>query len=272
VGHAQLDIVSCVYLITNQKTSKRYVGCTTSTLKRRWQQHVATARNGSPYLLHKSLRKHGKEVFRIEILEVIPGTHEDLLRAEVAWIRRLDCVAPKGYNLTRGGQGLDFTVPEVKAAQKEGSRKRSATSAWRSAQSIAKLKLHNDPEYKKRHVEGVRRKASDPTWVKAVTEANRSKPKDPDWIAAHAKGVQERSRNLIWRNNLVEGARKRSANPNWQRASADALSRGRSITAAKALERDALCSPEERERRIKRREAVRRSAAKRKRERLARVL
>lgn len=261
-------VAGYVYLITNRVTGKKYVGCTTGTIENRWQQHVKDAKRGLPYMLHRSLRKHGEGSFKVEPLETVEGSHEDLLQAEIAWIQRQDCVVPNGYNLTHGGQGLDFSVPEVREAQLQGSRKRSATASWRTAQSEAKLKLHADPEFKKRHTAALRKKAQDPAWLQANAESNRSKPNDPEWREAHAEGIRTRSANQTWRDNLVEGARKRVANPDWQRASAEALSKGRAIIAAEALARDALCSPEERARRVKRREAVRRSAAKRKRQRL----
>jgi hypothetical protein len=51
------------YIITNLITDDRYVGKTTRSIQRRWQDHLAKSRSGSLTHLHKAIRKYGAGAF-----------------------------------------------------------------------------------------------------------------------------------------------------------------------------------------------------------------
>lgn len=90
-----------IYQITNTETSKRYIGKTKSTLKRRMYEHVLDAKNGSTTWIHQSITKHGKDVFVIEALEEVPNA--ELKTKEMEWIK----LEKPEYNMTGGGEGCD---------------------------------------------------------------------------------------------------------------------------------------------------------------------
>lgn len=256
-----------IYLITNTINGKQYIGCTIKPIEKRWRGHLNEARRGCAYALHRAIRKYGAKSFQVECLEEVADSHEALLAAEVRWIADLQSQVPRGYNLTDGGQGIDFSVPETRRRQIEGSRKRSASPEWLKAQSEAKKKLYADPDYHQRHTVLMQTLAQDPEWKSKNIEIVRRMPSDPKWREAHKAGVAKRTQDPAWKAALTEGARRRSRDPDWLKANAELLEKTRATTSARALERDALFSPEERLRRQKQREAVRRSYAKRKRER-----
>jgi group I intron endonuclease len=97
-----------VYLIRNRINSKVYVGKTSQSLERRWQQHVWTARSKKIFNwpLHNAIRKYGADAFAIEpICEATTLTELNTLeRFHIAQYCGTD---PKiGYNRTTGGDGV----------------------------------------------------------------------------------------------------------------------------------------------------------------------
>jgi len=95
-----------IYLIENQITKKVYVGKTGWTAKRRLLKHLdnATLRNQSS-LLYNSIRKHGRDVFTISVLETCPESEAN--NREIFYIAEYESFTDrsKGYNLTAGGDG-----------------------------------------------------------------------------------------------------------------------------------------------------------------------
>jgi len=92
----------CIYLITNLITKKVYVGLTTREPEIRWQQHEYSGRNPK-YHFHHSIKKHGWENFKPEILaENVPI--EELNDLEIYYIALYDSFN-NGYNSTKGGDG-----------------------------------------------------------------------------------------------------------------------------------------------------------------------
>ena len=90
-----------VYKITNMINGKIYVG--------KHSQKIQNKDNyfGSGVLLNKAINKYGKENFKKEILESC--TKDNLSEKEIYWINTLNCFAPNGYNLAKGGNGGNST-------------------------------------------------------------------------------------------------------------------------------------------------------------------
>jgi len=88
------------YSICNLINDKRYVGIATS-IDKRWGEH--TSGHGSK-ILHQAFKKYGVENFLFEIL--FEGNEQEAKDKEVEMIVELNTVAPHGYNLTLGGEGL----------------------------------------------------------------------------------------------------------------------------------------------------------------------
>lgn len=97
-----------IYRITNTKNNKIYIGKTITSISDRWSKHLYEAFNpkckGYNFLLHKAIRKYGKESFIIESVEYL---QEDRLLSsrEQYWIECLNSLLPNGYNMTFGGEG-----------------------------------------------------------------------------------------------------------------------------------------------------------------------
>ena len=102
-----------IYKITNKINNKIYIGKTTHTVQYRWNQHTSasfTDKNKLDYnyLLHKAIRKYGKENFSLEILEKVED-EKVLSEKEMYYIKLYNsCVLEdnaNGYNMTYGGEG-----------------------------------------------------------------------------------------------------------------------------------------------------------------------
>lgn len=94
-----------VYIAQCIATKKSYIGITTKGYRNRWKRHVQDAASGSQTALHRAIRKHGENGFQLAVL-MKPESIERLKQAEVWTIEHLKTMAPNGYNLTRGGDGV----------------------------------------------------------------------------------------------------------------------------------------------------------------------
>ena len=228
MGQTSLEIAGYVYLITNLVNGKKYVGCTKVSVERRWVQHRSAAMKGSTFAIHAAIRKYGFQNFSIVIIETVFGTCKDLKVAEIRHIKAHDCVSPRGYNLTEGGEGCDYLVPGVEEKHTEAMRKLPLDPVWRAALAEGIQKRSLNPQWRKAQAEGVRRNAAhNLEWQKKVAENNRKKVKDPEFL-----------RTI--RSNMI---------------------RAREAQTAKALARDAELPPAEAARRVRDREYMRRKRA-----------
>ena len=234
------EVIGLIYRITNSANGKRYVGQTVNTLRRRLAMHVSAAKCGSPYALHAAIRKYGVDCFSITLVERVVGCREALLSAEIRQIQRYRCVAPLGYNLTGGGEGVDFPVPEVRARHlqsvqrskesdwahhiTEAAQRRAADPEWRSANLVQLQRLHSDPNFRAKHCAAMQRLHAKPEYRQAVQEGLRNKKDPAKWLEGVSKGLEK----------------------------------ARQTRTANALLKDTLVSPEEQALRVSRREAVRR--------------
>ena len=118
-----------VYCHTNKVNGKRYVGWTSLSMEKRWNQHVYGALcRSSSYAFHKAIRKYGKEVWEHSELCCV-STLENVLKAEKFFIDELKTTIFReghhGYNMTDGGEGTKGRVFSDKARRQIGlTRKR----------------------------------------------------------------------------------------------------------------------------------------------------
>lgn len=89
-----------IYKIQHKESGKIYIGQTRRTLEERLKEHL---KNKHHYHIGNALNKYGSDSFDISVVETID---DGLLNErEKYWIEFYDCVNPKGYNNTYGGEG-----------------------------------------------------------------------------------------------------------------------------------------------------------------------
>lgn len=130
------------YKITNKINKKSYIGVTSKSVSRRFNQHCAAAGRGSSYALHRAIRKYGRSFFDIEILaEAFSCAELSVLERDL--IAEHGTLCPIGYNLTTGGDfGVGYEVSAEtrrKMSLARKGRKHSAeTRAKMSASALAR--------------------------------------------------------------------------------------------------------------------------------------
>ena len=95
-----------IYKITNRVNGKIYIGQTTKPLIVRWRLHCSPGSGCNA--MKNAIQKYGKENFTVEQIDVACD-QEELDKKEQYWISHYDCIAPKGYNLTIGGEHPKLT-------------------------------------------------------------------------------------------------------------------------------------------------------------------
>ena len=88
-----------IYKITNKLNGKVYIG-QSRDIDTRWRQHINAKDN---FAIHNAIKKYGKENFKFEVLLECPANMLDVWERDM--IALYDCISPKGYNLTEGGEG-----------------------------------------------------------------------------------------------------------------------------------------------------------------------
>lgn len=103
-------MVFYIYLYTNLVNDKKYVG-QTNNFQRRINEHKSNAFNPKSVnyddTIHKAIRKHGYDNFKIELLEVIDNVedYELVNEREVFWIKEKNSLTTQwGYNVLEGGR------------------------------------------------------------------------------------------------------------------------------------------------------------------------
>lgn len=94
-----------VYLITNSKNKKVYVGVTRSTLEKRLSNHIESAFKRKKIVkgsLQEAIIKLKPESFNIQEIDKAHNLGE-LSNKEIKWIKYFNSKAPNGYNLLSGG-------------------------------------------------------------------------------------------------------------------------------------------------------------------------
>lgn len=98
-----------IYLVRHIESGKGYVGLTTTSIEKRWKRHLVSAANGKPVhsdSLQAAIIRYGEAAFTISVLDTA-DTIDELALLEQQGIDRFESMAPKGFNLKRGGAGLN---------------------------------------------------------------------------------------------------------------------------------------------------------------------
>lgn len=96
-----------IYCITNLINSKRYIGKTILTVQERFKQHCKDSQKKrcEKRPLYDAMNKYGIENFIVEELEQVED-ETTLSEREIFWIKELETYGFKGYNATKGGDGI----------------------------------------------------------------------------------------------------------------------------------------------------------------------
>lgn len=225
-----------IYLATNLKTRKAYVGQTTQPVKVRWKRHCSDALGvkNRPHPLHNSIRKHGAECWRVETLAQA-SSFDELNAREAEYIRQCCTLHPNGYNLKPGGNNAGHHAetklklaaallgrklpPEHVEKLREAAKGRPLTDGQRIglAKCIERSQASKGKPGRK-HTEHSRRKMS---------ESRKGKKKSPEHKAAIAQAHRGMKRSEETRRKISEAHTRRGPVTDETRAKLSAALRGK---------------------------------------------
>lgn len=123
-----------LYLISNNKNEKKYVGQTIQTLEQRFRRHCwSSTLKSNNTAISGAILKYGKENFEIKQIDTAISL-EEANRKEVYWAEFYNCFSPNGYNLKAGGRIYVKLSEETKLKIKLGNLGKKA-----SPETIKKL-------------------------------------------------------------------------------------------------------------------------------------
>lgn len=133
-----------IYCHTNRLTEKQYVGLTKRSLEKRWAGHLKDVRNGSTYKFHRSIRKHGMDVWDHDVLCEGIDTLDNAKHLEFRFIEMLGTYE-NGYNMTLGGEGgtLSYDERKRRSERMKGQKKSATTRARMRAYALSRPAEHN---------------------------------------------------------------------------------------------------------------------------------
>ena len=103
-----------IYIIRNEINNKVYIGQTVN-IKHRWEQYISdynSSRKSDQMIVH-AMKKYGIEKFHIAVLEENVENYDE---REIYWIKFFNSLAPNGYNVCIGGQGVGSGVEHPNAS------------------------------------------------------------------------------------------------------------------------------------------------------------
>jgi len=112
-GHAK-TCYGFIYLIRHRASGRQYVGQTLLPVRKRWEEHIRSSEAADPQGPHLrcAIRKHGRKAFSVEEIDQTLSFH-DANSKERHWIKKLKTLYPAGFNMTRGGGGINLGRPIV---------------------------------------------------------------------------------------------------------------------------------------------------------------
>lgn len=156
-----------VYMATNKKNKKAYIGQTIATLEKRKSGHIASSRRGSLYPFHSAIRKYKEAGFIWEIIYLATSL-EDLNNAEEIYIKEY-CTQKYGYNVLAGGKNALHTLEsrakiskamQGKKSPQFGKKHTPESRAKMSAAKKGRFAGNENPFFGKKHTLKARVKIS----------------------------------------------------------------------------------------------------------------
>ena len=103
-------MVGYIYIIKNNINNKVYIGQTTTSIDRRWKEHLRHAKPNAKQVISKAMNKHGRSNFYIEkIAECDLSIVDDL---EIYYIKKYNSTS-NGYNVSMGGKTYMAERPAI---------------------------------------------------------------------------------------------------------------------------------------------------------------
>lgn len=182
-----MEVYGVIYLLIDGTNDKEYVGQTIRTFEERFKGHL----HGDQYV-DRVIRKRGADMFATAILKVC-YSQEELDYWERHFIKYRNTMAPNGYNVTAGGEGLrDFHhTEETKAKISATMTGTKQTDEHRANSSAAQQKRYEDPAEHEKASAAQRKRYEDPAErAKTAAALKKSRAENPLSPESHAQQAE----------------------------------------------------------------------------------
>lgn len=132
-----------IYKATNLVNNKSYIGKTEKSFDKRRSDHLNDAKKDKGFAFHSAIRKYGEENFVWEIVEDNISDEVTLNQKEEHYIALYESFGPKGYNMTKGGEGQKGWVPS-EATRVKWSEQRKGKDPWNKGTAKPKKVLSEE--------------------------------------------------------------------------------------------------------------------------------
>jgi group I intron endonuclease len=200
--------MGCIYKITNLVNNKLYIGLSTYTAEIRFKGHLDSIfKYESQLLIHKAIRKYGKENFKVETICKC-NKIESLKVLEKYYIKKYHTFIGdplcNGYNMTIGGRGLFGYHHTEETKQKIREKRKLQVITEETKRKIGQKSKGNKYMLGRHHSEEAKKKISEshkghPGWNKGISCSEEVKKK----LSKYFKGrkLDEQWKNRISRAN-----------------------------------------------------------------------
>lgn len=130
-----------IYCATNTITNKQYIGLTSRPLKVRIKQHYEVS---SPCVaLKRALIKYGEDAFIWSIIHTCQES-DNPLELEEFYIKKLNTLAPNGYNLMSESNGIRTISEETRRKMSEAQKGRKLSDETKRRMSESAKRVPNE--------------------------------------------------------------------------------------------------------------------------------
>lgn len=172
-----------LYISTNTKNGKRYVGMTSGLLSKRIKDHKYMAGNGSNTAFHCAIRKYGIDSFVFEHI-ASSMTRPAMESAEKSLIVQENTRTPNGYNLTSGGDGF------------RGKHSEASIEKMKRSQRAARDSETDDQKKKRSMAISMAKKGKPQPWAAACGKKNKGTFRSNDFKRAVSDGMKSHIKTL----------------------------------------------------------------------------
>lgn len=146
--------MGCLYKLTSP-SGKSYIGISLFSVEKRCAEHQAAARKGVRTALYAAIRRYGFEQFAVAVLAE-SDSWPALCEMERASITEHVTLAPSGYNMTTGGDGVNGIPPQSRELHRQKSSE-AGRRGWTPERRARRAASFATDEFKARHSEATSR-------------------------------------------------------------------------------------------------------------------
>lgn len=191
-----------IYIHTNKKNGKSYIGQTKQTLNRRWRNGAGYTRYSKDAHFARAINKYGWDQFIHEILEDKITTQDKANERETFWIRFYDSVK-NGYNEDYGGNVREWSEERRLRASLSHKGRKLTGVALENVRRATRISAKNPERNKKISQALSGRKLSESHRLKISQNASKRMGETNSFFGKHHTDEQKEKYRLMFGKPVI---------------------------------------------------------------------